>query len=202
MVVTKRPRMTREAWIRAAYAALEAGGIEAVQVEPLGRALRVSKGSFYWHFRDRAALLDALLDHWSGRSTWFRLESGRSGGAAERLERLAGTYAAAAGQRADLAIMRWATREPRIRARVSRALERRLHYVASLLEAHGHSAGEAAWRAQVISYAYMGWLDRAGPAGVTKRAALEWMRRLIALALAPALARPQRTAAAAPRRSR
>ena len=53
MVVTKRPRMTREAWIRAAYAALEAGGIEAVQVEPLGRALRVSKGSFYWHFRDR-----------------------------------------------------------------------------------------------------------------------------------------------------
>jgi AcrR family transcriptional regulator len=202
MVVTKRPRMTREAWIRAAYGALESGGIEAVQIEPLCRALRVSKGSFYWHFRDRAALLMTLLDHWSSQSSGFRLESERSSRAAERLERLAETYAAAAGQRADLAIMRWAARDPRIRARVSRVLERRLHHVAGLLEAHGHPAGEAAWRAQVIAYAYMGWLDRAGPTGVTKRAALEWMRRLIALALAPAGARPHRAAAAARRRSR
>ena len=182
-------RLSREAWIRAAYATLESGGVETVRVEPLCRALRVSKGSFYWHFKDRRDLLDRLLNHWSQQSSWFRLESERSDGAAERLERLAETFAAAAGQRADRAIARWAKRDPRIAARVAPVLARRLAYVAGLLRGTGLPAGEAAWRAQVVSFAYMGWLDRVGAEGVSKRAARVWIRRLTALALAPLGAR-------------
>jgi AcrR family transcriptional regulator len=188
-MVKTRQRLSREDWVRAGYAALESRGIEAVEVEPLARALHVSKGSFYWHFRDRAALLDALLDHWSRQSGWFRLESERSDRASEKLERLAEAFAAAAGQKADRAMMRWAQADPRIAPRVSVVLKRRLAYVAELLSAHGLPLAEATWRAQVISFAFMGWLERTGPAGPSKPALRAWLRRLIALALAPVGAR-------------
>jgi len=56
------------AWIDAALAAILEGGLAAVAVEPLARALGVTKGSFYWHFRDRDALLGALVDRWVART--------------------------------------------------------------------------------------------------------------------------------------
>src|SRR4051812_49828529 len=57
-------RTPREDWIAAGLKALARGGPEAVRVEPLARELGATKGSFYWHFQDRAALLQALLDDW------------------------------------------------------------------------------------------------------------------------------------------
>jgi len=47
-----------------AFAMLAEGGVDNVRIEPLARRLRVTKGGFYWHFRDRADLLAALLEHW------------------------------------------------------------------------------------------------------------------------------------------
>jgi AcrR family transcriptional regulator len=55
-------QLGREDWIAAGLAALAAGGPAAFRVEAVARGLGVSKGSFYWHFRDRAAWRDALLD--------------------------------------------------------------------------------------------------------------------------------------------
>ena len=57
----KVARLDAEAWIAAAFDALAEGGIDAVRVEPLAKALGITKGSFYWHFADRRALLDAML---------------------------------------------------------------------------------------------------------------------------------------------
>jgi AcrR family transcriptional regulator len=50
-------RLTRQDWIDAALEALETGGVPAVAVEPLASRLGVTKGSFYWHFKDRNELL-------------------------------------------------------------------------------------------------------------------------------------------------
>ncbi len=55
-------RLDADAWIAAAFDALAEGGIDAVRVEPLATALGITKGSFYWHFADRRALLDAMLE--------------------------------------------------------------------------------------------------------------------------------------------
>jgi hypothetical protein len=96
--------------------------------------------------------------------------------------------------------MRWAQRDRSIAARVAEVLRRRLGYVASLLRAHGFDAAEAAWRAEVVAFAYMGWIDRAGIAEVSKAAARRWMRRLIALALTPAARGPLRRGARGARR--
>src|SRR3954447_26624309 len=55
---------TAEDWELAALEAIREGGLAAVAVEPLARRLGVTKGSFYWHFKDRAALLDAAIHRW------------------------------------------------------------------------------------------------------------------------------------------
>jgi AcrR family transcriptional regulator len=56
-------------WVACALAALVEGGIGAVRIDPLARRLGVSRGSFYWHFTDRDALLKALLAAWDTRNT-------------------------------------------------------------------------------------------------------------------------------------
>ena len=63
---TRTPRI---AWIRQALRALAAGGPDAIRVEPLARTLGVTRGGFYWHFEDRRALLDAVLDSWEQSTT-------------------------------------------------------------------------------------------------------------------------------------
>ncbi|MEZ5535535.1 MAG: TetR/AcrR family transcriptional regulator [Thiolinea sp.] len=57
-------RLTREDWINAALAIFTEKGIDAVRIEPLAQRLRVTKGSFYWHFKNREALHQAIIDHW------------------------------------------------------------------------------------------------------------------------------------------
>jgi len=59
-----KPNLSVETWAEAALEALATGGLEALAVEPLARRLGVTKGSFYWHFSNRDALLRAALLLW------------------------------------------------------------------------------------------------------------------------------------------
>ncbi|MFP3921899.1 MAG: TetR/AcrR family transcriptional regulator [Dichotomicrobium sp.] len=68
-VAAQTQRGTRELWLDAAYEALVEGGVEAVRVMPLAENLSVSRTSFYWHFEDRDALLNALIAHWRDKNT-------------------------------------------------------------------------------------------------------------------------------------
>ena len=64
-----RQSLTGEQWAQAALDAMVDGGIDGVAVEPLARTLNVTKGSFYWHFENREALLKAALDLWERNET-------------------------------------------------------------------------------------------------------------------------------------
>jgi AcrR family transcriptional regulator len=64
-----RQSLTAEAWSAAALDAMASGGLDAVAVEPLARRLNVTKGSFYWHFPNREALIKAALALWEQRET-------------------------------------------------------------------------------------------------------------------------------------
>jgi AcrR family transcriptional regulator len=65
----RRPRLRREDWARAALASLAEGGLAAVVVETLADRLGTTKGSFYWHFADREALIAAALELWEREHT-------------------------------------------------------------------------------------------------------------------------------------
>lgn len=58
-------RLTREDWIRGALKALGESGLGGIAVEPLAERLGVTKGSFYWHFKDLDELIDTALRRWA-----------------------------------------------------------------------------------------------------------------------------------------
>lgn len=62
-------RQSKKSWLDAALQALASGGVDKVRVESLAKNLGVTKGSFYWHFKDREQFLDELLNFWAEQST-------------------------------------------------------------------------------------------------------------------------------------
>jgi AcrR family transcriptional regulator len=133
-----RTRTPRSAWIDAGLGALAAGGPDAVRIEPLAQALGVTRGGFYWHFADRGALLDEMLDAWERRSSDAVIERvERDGGEPrERLRRLF-ALGSSSGEllRIDLAVRDWARREPAVAERLRRVDNRRMDYMRSLFGA-------------------------------------------------------------------
>ena len=69
MPIGKKEPLSVRDWTEAALQALARGGLAAVAVEPLAKSLGATKGSFYWHFSDRNALLQATLELWEQRGT-------------------------------------------------------------------------------------------------------------------------------------
>jgi AcrR family transcriptional regulator len=132
-----RARTPRSRWIRAGLDALAAGGPEAVRVEPLAQSLGATKGSFYWHFDDRGALLEGLLDTWEETLVDEVIEQVEAGGgdARSRLRRLfalAGTGEVRGSLRAELAIRDWARHDERVGDRLRRVDNRRMEYLRGL----------------------------------------------------------------------
>ena len=68
MVEIKTKRLTRDDWLKAALRLCELG-IESVKVAPLAADMDVTTESFYWHFKNRRALLEALLEYWEREMT-------------------------------------------------------------------------------------------------------------------------------------
>lgn len=140
-------------WIRAAARRLAAGGISAVAVETLARDLGVTKGSFYWHFRDRAALLRALLADWAAHATeplLRRLEDAAHSAPRDRLARLAATVAGEGAGALDPAIRAWARHDPGAAAAVRRVDAARLAFIAGEFRALGFAPAAAATRARLF----------------------------------------------------
>jgi AcrR family transcriptional regulator len=129
---TRTPRST---WIDAGLRALAAGGPQAVRIEPLAQELGVTRGGFYWHFADRGALLDELLDTWERRSTDEVIELvEREGGDPEAKAKRAGALTFGDDlHQIDLAVRDWARRDPAVAARLRRVDNRRIEYLRSQL---------------------------------------------------------------------
>src|SRR5256885_12786828 len=83
-------RTPRTSWIQEGLRALGIGGPDAVRIEKLAQALGVSKGGFYWHFDDRGALLEEMLDAWERLVVDEVIERVEAGGgdARAKLQRL------------------------------------------------------------------------------------------------------------------
>ena len=145
-----------EAWIDAGFEALAEGGIDAVRIDPLAKSLGVTRGSFYWHFTDRAALHQAMLKEWRKRASYrigSRIES-RTSDARERLKQtLALPNSTPRAKRAaaiELAIRLWALRDAQA-SRAVRHIDRvRLSYYAKLFGDMGLAQAEARRRAYLL----------------------------------------------------
>jgi AcrR family transcriptional regulator len=129
-------RTPRDAWIGAALEALAAGGPEAIRVEALAAGLGVSKGGFYWHFKDRAALLEEMLDSWEQSVIGDVIATIESEPGAPR-DKLRHLFELAYTSSTDLLLVEsvlrdWARSDRKVEARLRRIDDQRMEYMRSL----------------------------------------------------------------------
>jgi len=165
----ERARLSKAAWVEAAFDILMATGPDAVAVQPLARRLGTTKGSFYWHFHTRDELLDAALVMWEEQVTdsmIARLEAA-GGPAADQVQQLfaAVTTSARPGELRLLnaagqhAAGQQSPGQQAVAAAVERVTLRRIAYVARLLRATGLGAAAAERRARLAYAAYLGYVQ-------------------------------------------
>ena len=191
----RKPRegpLTQGDWARAALAAIARGGIAAVAVESVAADLGATKGSFYWHFKNRDALIQAALDRWEQSRTESVIEElDREPDPAERLRKLlTAAFERSPADRAEIALLA-NPEHPAAVAAVRRVAERRISYIARQLEKLGWDQGEARDRSAVLYYIYAGYLQMAHVApDVTGGDARQRQVRLILATLVAGPSRP------------
>jgi len=150
-------RLTAEDWARTALAALADDGVAAVAVEPLAARLGTTKGSFYWHFPNRDALVEAALALWEREHTDGPIaEVDAEPDPAQRLRALfASVTEHALHDRTEVHLLA-AADHPLVAPAMARVVSRRLVYLAAQFTALGLSEDEARRRSLLAYSAYLG----------------------------------------------
>jgi len=145
-------------WVAAGLTELASAGVDGVRIEVLAERLGVTKGGFYRRFKDRRALLNAILESWrDGRvaSIQHQAEGGETpAGKLRGIFRIFTERANTQGIAIELAIRQWARSDPIAAAAAEAVDEARLKVVGSQYRALGFSAAEAEARA-VMFYTFL-----------------------------------------------
>jgi AcrR family transcriptional regulator len=168
-----KQRGSETVWLNAAYDMLTESGVEAVKVMPLAKKLGLSRTSFYWHFKDRDELLEAMIRHWEDKNTG-------------NLEQRAGAYAESITEamfnlfdcwldrelfdsRLDLAIRNWARNDPTLQARLDQADARRQTAIKAMFLRFGFQEAQAEARSMTIVYTQIGYISLQVHESLSKR---------------------------------
>jgi AcrR family transcriptional regulator len=158
MQVPARTRLSRQAWVQAALDAIAEGGLAAVAVVPLAKQLGATKGSFYWHFANREALVEAALAEWEHSHTdavIAEIEASSDDPLQQLRLLFKRVTALAARDRIELALLATAD-HPAVRPVLDRVTRRRIDFTAELFRRLGFSRAEAKRRALLAYSAYLG----------------------------------------------
>lgn len=148
-------RLNRLDWLDAGLRVLIDEGVEAVQITRLARHLEVTRGSFYWHFADRGALLEALIETWHERNTGAIAQA--LVGAGTLAEGILSLFLIWVDHRRfdpelDQALRDWARRSEMVRAVVAAEDDQRVAAIATFFRRQGFADPEAFIRARVLYF--------------------------------------------------
>ena len=155
----KGSRLTRAEWLRRALDVLATHGPGSLNIQRLVDSLGVSRGSFYWHFTDRADFVHALLDYWHEVYTAPvpDLIGAEGGTGREKFLRYIRAIHEMDLTRFDTPIRSWAMQEPEVAQRVIRTDRFRLEFTRSLFVEMGFTGRQADLRARsCVAYLIMG----------------------------------------------
>jgi len=145
-------RLSREAFLARAFEEVVRQGGAVLHIEALTRALGVSTGSFYWHFRDRRDFVRALLLYWEKEFTASVVDYVEAAGTDPelRFRAILDYLLEEDPARYDRPFRVWAALDTEARPYVRRVDQLRVRFVQSLFEALGHRGSEAAQRTRVF----------------------------------------------------
>ncbi len=152
-------RLSADDWANAALEQIAEQGVASVAVEPLARRLGVTKGSFYWHFPSREALLVASLERWERdeQQSFGELEAVQD--PRERLRALFTMVAREYKAHVVYSELLRAMDHPVVQPVIGRVSERRLEYLAAAFRQAGLPRTAAGHRARLAYAAYVGFLQ-------------------------------------------
>ena len=149
-------------WLDAALSLLIEAGVEAVKVMPLAKSLGLTRTGFYHHFRDRDALLDAMIAYWEDKNT---------GNLVARCDAYAETICEALfnlqdcwvnrdlfDAQLDNAIRHWAQNDPILKQRLDDADARRIAAVQNMFARFNYAAVDSEIRTMTILYTQVGYI--------------------------------------------
>jgi AcrR family transcriptional regulator len=154
-------KATREDWLDLALSVLAVEGVANVTVLNLSERLEVSRSSFYWYFKNRDELLDALLDRWDRLNTRSIVNEANERAATVN-EAVCNVFRcwvnpAIFSPRLDFAVREWARRSASVRRSLDRSDRVRTEALKALFVRFGYDDEDALVRARVLYYMQIGY---------------------------------------------
>jgi len=156
-------KVTRQDWLNVAKDILISDGIEQVKILPMSDRLGVSRSSFYWYFKTRQDLLDALLDHWDKTNT-AALVAKAQAPSRTITEAVNQVFHCVVNPRIfsipfDFAVRDWARRSDKVRAVLHASEDTRIAAIQAMFQRHEYTEIEALTRARILYYMQNGYND-------------------------------------------
>jgi len=155
-----RSRLSATDWEQHALEMIAEQGVRALAVEPLARRMGITKGSFYWHFPSREALLDQALGRWEKHDA--RNLNASLGAIEDPRERLESFFRRVGRERLThqvFSALCAATDHPQVEPVLERVANRRMRHIAVAFEELGMARTEAENRARLTYSVYLGFLQ-------------------------------------------
>lgn len=156
-------RGSRDVWLNVAFKALVEKGVDAVKIQPLATSLNLARTSFYWHFKDRKDLLDALMNEWNIKNTGAILSAckAESENEAEAALNVISVFLDSNkfDTKLDFAMRGWALKEPEVLACVKQADETRLTALRQMMINSGSETLDADVRARTMYLVQIGYIS-------------------------------------------
>lgn len=154
-------KVTRQDWLNTAMDVLIEAGVDQVKILPLAARMGVSRSSFYWYFKSRAELLDALLSGWENNNPQSMIAQSRLP-SDSICEAICNIHKCVVNPTLfdiplDFAVRDWARRDASVKARQSAADLQVITALTTMFAAHDYSAQEALIRARVLYYMQLGY---------------------------------------------
>jgi len=154
-------KVTRDDWLNMARDVLVTDGVGEVKILGLARRMGVSRSSFYWYFKDRADLLEALLEEWAARNT-AQIVAHCQMPSASITEALCNFFrcfvdATKFDRGLDFAIREWSRRDAALRARIDAADRSRIAAATQAFTRHGYEVADADARARILYFMQLGY---------------------------------------------
>ena len=156
-------KVTRQDWLNVAKDILISDGIEQVKILPMSERLGVSRSSFYWYFKTRQDLLDALLDHWQETNT-AALVAKASAPSKSITDAVNQVFHCVVNAQIfsipfDFAVRDWARRSDKVRAVLHASEETRIAAIQAMFQRFDYPEIEALTRARILYYMQNGYND-------------------------------------------
>jgi AcrR family transcriptional regulator len=156
-----KPPLGRDIWLDTARRALIEEGTAGIEINKLAKRLGSSRGGFYWFFKDRARLLDELVQYWAQTSTVLFeriLDRHQGDGSAEYLA-MTNLWVDEKeyDPQWDGAIRDWARTSEAVRRVVQDVDQKRIGVLEDIFRHIGYQGKEANVRARVMYYHQVGY---------------------------------------------